>query len=92
MKVALNRGFMVYWRAHGIERTTSICMYWFCRLLFGSGGVAQWSLQGPFYNKEAAQLVRRVPVPRFSLAIPLVALIAFYYLVRLFFSLLDCMF
>ncbi|XP_067948329.1 flavin-containing monooxygenase 5-like [Watersipora subatra] len=62
------------------------------RLLFGSGGVAQWSLQGPFYNKEAAQLVRRVPVPRFSLAIPLVALIAFYYLVCLFFSLLDCMF
>ncbi|XP_067948678.1 flavin-containing monooxygenase 5-like [Watersipora subatra] len=39
------------------------------RLLFSSGGVAQWTLQGPYYNPKAKEYVASVPIPTASIVL-----------------------
>ena len=57
-------------------------MVWFyhCRLILGSGGVAQWTLKGPFHNQEAEEIVKKVPVPPFSVVMAVGGLLLMFYI------------
>lgn len=62
------------------------------RLLFGSGGAAQWRLDGPNKWSGAADQIRKTPIPDLWVYTGYIVLALFLYLLYRFLSLVGCVF